>query len=164
MVISSYFWNKMCGNKTLKGWLTSKHSHSALLLLLFFFFFFSFFYLQWILSYIEINFLLDFTLDHFRGVSLQPKGQAKQDRQFQAYSLAEAIKTWRNEVTTLRQNVCYVAEQKSGPRSLELLSSSEKQLEVGCLSMATLGYYSSDLGVSTPQETACHGQWWKMTP
>ena len=50
MVISSYFWNKMCGNKTLKGWLTSKHSHSAL------------------------NFLLDFALDHFHGVSLQPKG------------------------------------------------------------------------------------------
>lgn len=41
MVISSYFWNKMCGNKIFKVWLTSKHSHSAL------------------------NFLLDLTMDYF---------------------------------------------------------------------------------------------------
>lgn len=58
MVISSYFWNKMCGNKAFKVWLTSKHSHSAL------------------------NFLLAFTMDYFHWVSLQPNGWAKQDKQF----------------------------------------------------------------------------------
>lgn len=55
------------------------------------------------------------------------------------------------------------ARRETGTKSSEPLSSSEKQLKIGCPLMATPFRYTPGVNTALLQDVGCHSVWWRVT-